>query len=163
MTGVNLMSARSYGEFEFWFASIKVAAIIVFIVLAAPMRLAGLRLPGHTFANLTAHQGFMPFGFVAVLSGATVVFFSLTGAEIVTIAAAESAEPARAIAKMTTSVVDPHSHVLRAFDTADRLRHSVGRRAPRRIAVHAGAEPHGLRLGGHRDERHHPDGGVCPA
>ena len=35
MTGVNLMSARSYGEFEFWFSSIKVAAIIVFIVLAA--------------------------------------------------------------------------------------------------------------------------------
>ena len=35
MTGVNLMSARSYGEFEFWFASIKVAAIVVFIALAA--------------------------------------------------------------------------------------------------------------------------------
>src|ERR1700726_2856212 len=34
MTGVNLMSARSYGEFEFWFSSIKVAAIIVFIALA---------------------------------------------------------------------------------------------------------------------------------
>ena len=36
MTAVNLMSARSYGEFEFWFASIKVAAILVFICLAAP-------------------------------------------------------------------------------------------------------------------------------
>ena len=35
MTGVNLMSARSYAEFEFWFASIKVAAILVFIVIAA--------------------------------------------------------------------------------------------------------------------------------
>ena len=35
MTAVNLMSARSYGEFEFWFASIKVAAILVFIALAA--------------------------------------------------------------------------------------------------------------------------------
>ena len=38
MTGVNLMSARSYGEFEFWFSSIKVAAIIVFIALAAALR-----------------------------------------------------------------------------------------------------------------------------
>jgi GABA permease len=35
MTAVNLMSARSYAEFEFWFASIKVAAIIVFIALTA--------------------------------------------------------------------------------------------------------------------------------
>ena len=105
MTGVNLMSARSYGEFEFWFASIKVAAIIVFIVLAASYAFGWTSPSGPTFANLTAHQGFMPFGFVAVLTGATVVFFSLTGAEIVTIAAAESAEPARAIAKMTTSVV----------------------------------------------------------
>ena len=105
MTGVNLMSARSYGEFEFWFASIKVAAIIVFIVLAASYAFGWTSPSGSTFANLTAHQGFMPFGFVAVLTGATVVFFSLTGAEIVTIAAAESAEPARAIAKMTTSVV----------------------------------------------------------
>ncbi len=105
MTGVNLMSARSYGEFEFWFASIKVAAIIVFIVLAACFAFGWTSSTGPTFGNLTAHQGFMPFGFVAVLTGATVVFFSLTGAEIVTIAAAESAEPARAIAKMTTSVV----------------------------------------------------------
>src|SRR5215472_6830496 len=35
LTGVNLMSARSYGEFEFWFASIKVAAVVIFLVLAA--------------------------------------------------------------------------------------------------------------------------------
>lgn len=105
MTAVNLMSARSYGEFEFWFASIKVAAIIVFIVLAACYAFGWTSPSGPTFGNLTAHQGFMPFGFIAVLTGATVVFFSLTGAEIVTIAAAESAEPARAIAKMTTSVV----------------------------------------------------------
>jgi L-asparagine transporter-like permease len=105
MTAVNLMSARSYGEFEFWFASIKVAAIIVFIVLALCYACGWTSPTGPTFGNLTVHQGFMPFGFVAVLTGATVVFFSLTGAEIVTIAAAESAEPARAIAKMTTSVV----------------------------------------------------------
>jgi AAT family amino acid transporter/GABA permease len=105
MTAVNLMSARSYGEFEFWFASIKVAAIIVFIALAAAYAFGWTSPTGATLGNLTAHQGFMPFGFLAVLGGATVVFFSLTGAEIVTIAAAESAEPARAIAKMTTSVV----------------------------------------------------------
>ncbi len=105
MTGVNLLSARSYAEVEFWFASIKVAGIIVFIVLAAAYTVGWTAPAGPTFGNLTQHGGFMPFGFVAVLTGATVVFFSLTGAEVVTIAAAESAEPSRAIAKMTTSIV----------------------------------------------------------
>jgi GABA permease len=105
MTGVNLMSARSYGEFEFWFSSIKVAAIIVFIALAAAFAF-GLTSPhGATFGNLTSHGGFMPQGVGAVLAGAVTVFFALTGAEITTIAAAESAEPARAAAKMSTTVI----------------------------------------------------------
>jgi len=104
MTGVNLMSARSYGEFEFWFASIKVAAILVFIALAASFAL-GLTHKGLTFGNLTAYGGFAPKGWAAVLAGAVTVYFSLTGAEITTIAAAESEEPARAVAKMSTSVI----------------------------------------------------------
>jgi GABA permease len=105
MTAVNLMSARSYGEFEFWFSSIKVAAIIVFIALAASFAFGWTSPTGATFANLVAHDGFMPFGFGAVLAGVVAVFFSLTGAEIITIAAAESTEPSRAVAKMTTSVI----------------------------------------------------------
>jgi L-asparagine transporter-like permease len=79
MTAVNLMSARSYGEFEFWFASIKVAAIVVFIALAAAYAF-GLTSPtGNTFGNLTAFGGFAPKGAIAVLSGAVTVYFSLTG------------------------------------------------------------------------------------
>src|SRR5207253_2945166 len=105
MTAVNLMSARSYGEFEFWFASIKVAAIIVFIALTAAF-VCGLSSPtGPTFSNLTAYGGFMPKGLLSVLAGAVTVYFSLTGAEITTIAAAESQEPARAVARMSTSVI----------------------------------------------------------
>lgn len=105
MTVVNLMSARSFGEFEFWFASIKVAAIIIFIALAASFVLGLSRHPAVGFSNLSAHGGFMPFGLVAVFAGVTTVFFSLAGAEIVTIAAAESSQPARAVAKLTSSVV----------------------------------------------------------
>jgi gamma-aminobutyrate permease len=109
MMTTNLWSARSYGEFEFWFASIKVAAIIAFILMTgvylfghapAPQALLGGR-----FANLTAHQGFAPFGTLSVLGGVTSVIFALTGAEIATIAAAESAEPGKAIARMTSQVV----------------------------------------------------------
>src|SRR6185437_15152840 len=89
MTCVNLMSARSYGEFEFWFSSIKVSAIIVFIVLGA----------SYAFGWTSPH------GAVSVLAGAVTVYFQLTGAEIITVAAVESAEPARAVAQLTSSVI----------------------------------------------------------
>lgn len=105
MTAVNLMSARSYGEFEFWFASIKVAAILVFIALGAAFAFGFTSPTGSTFGNLTAYGGFMPKGLTAVLSGAVTVYFSLTGAEITTIAAAESKEPARAVARMSSTVI----------------------------------------------------------
>jgi GABA permease len=105
MTAVNLMSARSYGEFEFWFASIKVAAILVFIALGAAFALGLTSGHGPTFHNLVGYGGFAPQGWVAVLAGAVTVYFSLTGAEITTIAAAESREPARAVARMSSSVI----------------------------------------------------------
>jgi GABA permease len=105
MTGVNLMSARAYGEFEFWFSSIKVAAIITFIVMAASFAF-GLTSPnGATFSNLYTHGGFMPHGGVAVLATVTTVIFSMMGAEIVAVAAAESTEPARAVARMSSTIV----------------------------------------------------------
>jgi L-asparagine transporter-like permease len=104
LTGVNLMSARSYGEFEFWFASIKVAAVVLFLILAAAY-VAGLIAP-HAIGlvNLTANGGFMPHGLRAVLAGVVTVFFALTGAEIVTVAAAESRDPGKALTQLTTSV-----------------------------------------------------------
>ena len=105
MTGVNLMSARSYAEFEFWFASIKVAAIIVFIVIAASYAFGWTSPHGSTFGNLVNYGGFTPHGWVAVLAAVPTVFFAMTGAEITTIAAAESAQPGRAVAKMSTTVI----------------------------------------------------------
>ena len=104
LTGVNLMSARSYGEFEFWFSSIKVAAIIAFILVTGSY-VFGL-MPGHgmDFSGLTAHGGFAPHGALSVLAGVATVIFSLTGAEITTVAAAESKEPVKAIASMSTTL-----------------------------------------------------------
>jgi GABA permease len=105
LTVTNLSSVKSYGEFEFWFASIKVAAIIAFIAIAAGW-LLGLRggdSPG--LSNRTAHDGFFPAGPVTVLSGIVIVIFAFVGAEIVTIAAGESEEPERAVARAVNSVV----------------------------------------------------------
>jgi L-asparagine transporter-like permease len=104
LTVVNLMSARSYGEFEFWFASIKVGAIVAFIVIAGAYAL-GLTSPaGPTFANLYSDGGFAPFGWAAALAGATTIVFSLCGAEIATIAAAESNEPTGVISRLTSTL-----------------------------------------------------------
>jgi GABA permease len=104
LTCINLMSARSYGEFEFWFASIKVTAVVVFLLLAASFAL-GLTSPHFLGAvNLTSYGGFMPHGIRAVLAGVVTVFFALTGAEIVTVAAAESKNPNKALTQLTTSV-----------------------------------------------------------
>lgn len=105
MTGVNLMSARSYAEFEFWFASIKVAAIIAFIVIAASYAFGWSSPHGATFGNLVAHGGFAPHGWIAVIAAVPTVFFAMTGAEITTIAAAESAQPGQAVARLGATVV----------------------------------------------------------
>ena len=105
LTAVNLMSSRSYGEFEFWFSAIKVAAIVIFIMIAGAYAL-GLTSPtGPSFANLYSHGGFAPYGWGAVLAGITTVVFSLCGAEIATVAAVESNESARLMSRMTSTII----------------------------------------------------------
>jgi GABA permease len=105
MTTTNLLSVKSYGEFEFWFAGIKVAAILVFIALGALFVFGLWPNKSLDFSNLTAHGGFMPMGFGAITVGIVTVIFSMVGAEIVTIAAAESSDPERAVAKAANSVI----------------------------------------------------------
>lgn len=104
-TCVNLLSVRSYGEAEFWFASIKVAAITVFLVAGAAF-VCGL-WPGNAggIAHLTMHGGFMPKGIVPVLTGAVAATGFYFGTEIVAVAAAESAEPEKAVAESMQSVI----------------------------------------------------------
>jgi GABA permease len=105
MTATNLVSVRSYGEFEYWFAGIKVLAIIAFLVLGT-LFVVGL-WPHKDFdvSLMTSQGGFLPFGVGAIFSSIVVVVFSMVGAEIATIAAAESSDPERAIAKATQSVI----------------------------------------------------------
>ena len=105
MTATNLFSVSSFGEFEFWFAGIKVATIVIFLVAGTLFALGVL--PGHhmDFSNLSSHGGFFPKGVWAVFAAIVVVIFSMVGAEVVTIAAAESRDPERAVARATRSVV----------------------------------------------------------
>ncbi|MEU8761002.1 amino acid permease [Streptomyces sp. NPDC048659] len=108
LTATNLASVASYGEFEFWFAGIKVVAIGAFVViglLAVFGVLPGSDNPGAGFAHLTDAGGFFPMGAGAVLTGVLMVVFSFMGSEIVTLAAGESEDPQRAVTKATNSVI----------------------------------------------------------
>jgi len=104
-TIVNLLSVRSYGEAEFWFASIKVAAIVAFLCAGA-LFVAGA-WPGADggVPSLKAYGGFMPNGIVPVLTGAVAATGFYFGTEIISVAAAESAEPEKAVAETTQSVI----------------------------------------------------------
>ncbi|MCU1406076.1 MAG: amino acid permease-associated region [Glaciihabitans sp.] len=105
MTITNLFSVGAFGEFEYWFAGIKVAAIVIFIVLGACYVLGFWPGRSMDFSNLTAHGGFFPSGIGSIFSAVVVVIFSMVGAEIATIAAAESPDPVKAITKSTNSVI----------------------------------------------------------
>jgi GABA permease len=105
LTATNLISARVFGEFEFWLASVKVSAITVFLFLATLFVLGLWPGVGFDIHNLTLQGGFAPHGMLPVLTGAVAATGFYFGAEIVTIAAAEAAEPAKAVAKATNSVI----------------------------------------------------------
>ncbi len=105
MTATNLFSVSSFGEFEFWFAGIKVAAIVIFLVLGTVFVLGIWPNKDLDFSNLTTQGGFFPEGGGAIVSAIVVVIFSMVGAEVATIAAAESPDPGRSIAKATNSVI----------------------------------------------------------
>ncbi|CAM5686379.1 Amino acid permease OS=Streptomyces tendae OX=1932 GN=GUR47_09290 PE=3 SV=1 [Streptomyces tendae] len=108
LTATNLVSVGSYGEFEFWFAGIKVVAIAAFIVvggLAVFGVLPGVDSDQAGLGNLTEHGGFLPHGAGAILTGVLLVVFSFMGSEIPTLAAGESEDPQRAVTKATNSII----------------------------------------------------------
>lgn len=103
---VNFMNVRNYGEFEFWFALIKVVAIICFIAICL-LAVINLWPLGEVrgFSKLTSVGGFMPNGFQPVIVAMLGVMFAFLGAEIVTIAASEAPNPSEQIVRATNSVV----------------------------------------------------------
>lgn len=97
LTAVNLAGVRNFGEFEFWFAGLKVAAIVLFLALGAAA-IAGL-LPGVDPPGLANLGDFLPRGWGGVVAGFMVTVFAFGGLEVVTIAAADAENPAHAIRK----------------------------------------------------------------
>ena len=103
--GTNLISVRTFGEVEFWLASIKVISIVVFLV-AGLFFVLGL-WPNGSFHvdNLWNHDGFAPHGYSVALTGVALVIFSYFGTEIAVMAAAESEDPAKGVRQATSTVI----------------------------------------------------------
>lgn len=109
ITAVNLIGVKAFGEFEFWFALIKVAAVIGMIVLGLAVILLGFNsnpaLPAPSFAHLVDDNGFFPFGLSGLLLSVPVVMFSFGGVELIGITAGEASNPSRTIPKAINQVI----------------------------------------------------------
>lgn len=116
ITAVNLAGVRAFGEFEFWFALIKVAAVIGMIVLGVVVIVAGVTGDGGTAPSITHlwdDGGFLPLGLMTNVDGAwvgllmamVVVMFSFGGVELIGIAAGEADDPRRTIPTAINQVI----------------------------------------------------------
>jgi len=105
--GANLVAVRMFGELEFWFALIKVVAIMALI-------LAGLGViffhfgdfgSQASFTNLWTHGGFLPFGTLGVLLTLQIVMFAYSGVELIGVTAGEAENPAVVLPRATNGII----------------------------------------------------------
>ena len=105
LTAINLLGVDRFGEFEFWFALLKVAAVLVFLVIGV-LRICGvLAAPAAGASNLVGHGGFMPNGWSGIAAALLMVTFSFGGIEIMAVAAAETEDPARNVSRAVRTIV----------------------------------------------------------
>ncbi|MED4204876.1 amino acid permease [Neobacillus mesonae] len=102
----NLLVVRVFGEIEFVFAILKVMTIIGFMIFGALMILTGVFNDGKVvgLTNLWAHGGFLPFGWVGVISVISLVIQGYSGIETLAVEAGESQDPAKSLPKAFRTV-----------------------------------------------------------
>lgn len=98
IVGLNLASVNSFGTLEFFLSSIKVIAVVVFILFGLILVFFGLpSVPASGVANLTNDGGFMPHGVSSIWLALAVVMFSFGGIELISVSAAEAKDPVRSV------------------------------------------------------------------
>lgn len=102
---LNLTNVKVFGETEFWFAIIKVVAIIGMILLGGYLLISGTGGPQASVSNLWSHGGFFPNGVSGLLMSLCFIMFSFGGLELVGITAAEASEPRKVIPKAINQLV----------------------------------------------------------
>jgi aromatic amino acid transport protein AroP len=105
INAINLTSVKSYGEMEFWFAIVKVLAIVGMIAFGGYLLASGHAGPEASIANLWQRGGFFPNGVSGLVMAMAVIMFSFGGLELVGITAAEADDPSRSIPRATNQVI----------------------------------------------------------
>jgi len=106
LTAINLIAVKLFGEFEFWFALIKIVTIVGMILLGLAIIMFGFTDLGATasFSNLWSHGGFAPIGMVGVLMTIQIACFSYTGVELIGVTAGEAENPEKVLPHATNNV-----------------------------------------------------------
>lgn len=106
MGTINLIAVRAFGEFEFWFALIKVVTILALILVGGGMIVFGLGNGGVAtgISNLWSNGGFMPHGITGVLMSLQMVMFAYLGVEMIGLTAGEAKNPQKTIPGAINSV-----------------------------------------------------------
>jgi amino acid transporter, AAT family len=105
LVALNTLQVARFGEFEYWFALIKVLAIVVFIVVGLGLIFGLGPRPGVGLSNLTAHGGFLPYGWKGVWLALTLVLTSYMGVEIIAVTAGEAERPEETIPRAMRTIV----------------------------------------------------------
>ncbi len=104
---MNLISVKAFGEMEFWFALIKVVALVAFLVIGCYFVIFGTPLDGHEvgFSILSANGGLLPNGLMPVLVLMQGVVFSYASIELIGTAAGETENPEKVMPKAINTVI----------------------------------------------------------
>ena len=105
VNAINLTSVKSYGELEFWFAIVKVAAIVGMILFGGYLLFSGHAGPQASVTNLWKLGGFFPLGVSGLVMSMAVIMFSFGGLELIGITAAEAEDPSHSIPRATNQVI----------------------------------------------------------
>ena len=104
-TVINFSAVKNFGEFEFWFALIKVAVIVAFLIIGVALWLGLLPASGFVGLSNVSEVGFMPNGWSGVATALLAVAFAFGGIELVTVAAAESEDPQAGVHSAIRSII----------------------------------------------------------
>lgn len=105
INAINLTNVKVFGEMEFWFAIIKVVAVVAMILFGAWLLFSDSAGPQATVRNLWEQGGFLPHGFTGLIMMMAIIMFSFGGLELVGITAAEADNPETSIPKATNQVI----------------------------------------------------------
>ena len=123
-------SVASFGSFEYWFAMIKVVAIVLFIAFGSALHCsASVRVPAIGFSNLTAHGGFLATGWRGVWMAMVFVIFSYIGTEVVAVTAGEARIPRPPCRAPCARMLAPSDHLLSRRHRGARQHRPLGSRS----------------------------------